>query len=85
MVGFTLYLRCLLQDMVIYPVSGGKFINVLAVKYTPDAGTVYDGPWSEPTTAEIVAKVFEGWEPRAVGLIKVSLFLGTCSPSQRSH
>nr|VWO96893.1 Mannitol 1-phosphate dehydrogenase [Ganoderma boninense] len=58
------------RDMVIYPVSGGKFVNVLAVKYNPGAGPVYDGPWSEPTTVEVIAKVFEGWEPRALGLIQ---------------
>ncbi|PIL34427.1 hypothetical protein GSI_03202 [Ganoderma sinense ZZ0214-1] len=58
------------RDVVIYPVSGGKFVNVLAVKHTPGAGPVYDGPWSEPTTVEVVAKVFEGWESKTLGLIK---------------
>ena len=56
--------------MVTYPVSGGKFINVFAARYTPGFSTVYDGPWSEPTTGEAVAKEFEGWEPRVVDLIK---------------
>ncbi|KAI1789080.1 FAD/NAD(P)-binding domain-containing protein [Ganoderma leucocontextum] len=58
------------RNIVIYPVSGGKFINVLAAKYTPGCGPVYDGPWSEPTTGEAVAEMLEGWEPRALGLIK---------------
>ncbi|PIL34400.1 hypothetical protein GSI_03175 [Ganoderma sinense ZZ0214-1] len=57
-------------NMVIYPVSGGKLITVLATKYTPGAGMVYDGLWSEPTTGEAVVKEFEGWDPRALGLIK---------------
>nr|VWP01621.1 Uncharacterized protein [Ganoderma boninense] len=57
--------------MVLYPISGGKFINVLAAKYTPGGdGTVYDGPWSEPVTVEAVAKEFEGWGPKALGMIK---------------
>ena len=54
-----------------YPISGGKFINVFAANYTPGAGTVYPGPWSEPTTGEAVAEKFEGWEPRVLDMIKV--------------
>ena len=59
--------------MVFYPVSGGKFINVLAVKYTPGHGRTYDGPWVEPTTGEAVAKKFEGWLPKALAALKVRL------------
>ncbi|KAM5540110.1 hypothetical protein V8D89_006250 [Ganoderma adspersum] len=58
------------RNIVMYPISGGKFINVFAAKYTPGAGTVYPGPWSEPTTGEAVAKEFEGWDPKALGMIK---------------
>ena len=57
--------------MMFYPVTDGKVINVLAVKYTPGHGKVYDGPWVEPTTGDAVAKLFEGWEPNALALIKV--------------
>ena len=57
--------------MMFYPLTGGKIINVLVVKYNPDHGKVYDGPWVEPTTGEAVAKLFEGWEQNAVTLIKV--------------
>ncbi len=53
--------------------SGGKFVNVLAMKYTPGSGPVYEGSWSEPTTGEAVAKVYEGWEPRVLGLMRVRL------------
>ncbi len=61
--------------MVVYPVSGGKFFNVLAGKYTPGSGTVYDGPWSGPTTGQAVAKEFEGWDPRALAMINVRLLV----------
>ena len=60
--------------MVFYPVSGGKFINVLAVKYTPGHGRTYDGPWVEPTTGEAVAKMFEGWLPKALAALKARSF-----------
>ena len=44
---------------------------MLAVAYTPGSGTVYDGPWVESRTSEEVGKLFEGWEPRALAVIKV--------------
>ena len=56
-----------------YPVSGGKFINVAGVKRMPGSGPVYQGPWVETTTADSVAKLFEHWQPKALGIIKASL------------
>ena len=61
------------QQMALYPVSGGKFINVAAIKRVPGPATVYEGPWVEPTNAETVARLFENWEPRALAIAKVRL------------
>ena len=63
----------LLQQIAMYPVSGGKFINVAGVKRIPGSGPVYEGPWVETTTADSVAKLFEDWQPKALGIIKASL------------
>ena len=60
--------------MMFYPISSGKLVNVLAIKYTPGHGRTYDGPWVEPTTGEAIVKLFEGWEPNALALIKVRSF-----------
>ncbi|TBU45377.1 FAD/NAD(P)-binding domain-containing protein [Dichomitus squalens] len=58
------------RDAVIYPVSGGKIINVLGVVYTPGSGTVYDGPWVETSTSDEVGKLFDGWEPKVLAVLK---------------
>ena len=60
--------------MTLYPVSGGKFINVAAIKRVPGSATVYDGAWIEHTNAETVVKLFENWEPKALAVTKVRLF-----------
>ncbi|KAI1789079.1 FAD/NAD(P)-binding domain-containing protein [Ganoderma leucocontextum] len=57
-------------QITMYPVSGGDMINIAAVRYIPGSTTVYPGPWVENTPAETVAKLFEGWDPRGVGIIK---------------
>ena len=57
--------------MVVYPVSGGQYINVAAVVYVPGSDNVYDRPWVETVAAEQVVELYEGWDPRAVALIKV--------------
>ena len=67
----------MLQQLIIYPVSGGKVISVAGIKRIPESGPVYEGPWVETTTAETVAKLFEHWQPQAVGVIKVSLSSST--------
>ena len=54
-----------------YPLLGGKFVNVAAIKRIPGSTTVYEGPWVEPTNAETVAKLFENWEPNALAIAKV--------------
>ncbi|PIL34409.1 hypothetical protein GSI_03184 [Ganoderma sinense ZZ0214-1] len=60
------------RNMALYPISGGRFgsVNILAAKYTPGSeGMVYGGPWSEPADGETVVKEFEGWDPKALGMI----------------
>ena len=56
---------------MMYPLLGGKFVNVAAIKRIPGSTTVYEGPWVEPTNAETVAKLFENWEPNALAIAKV--------------
>ena len=68
--------------MAFYPVAGGKLINVVAVKYTPGYGKVYDGPWVESITGEEAAKPFEGWDPKALAIIKVRPFVSRVRPRQ---
>ncbi|EJF62089.1 FAD/NAD(P)-binding domain-containing protein [Dichomitus squalens LYAD-421 SS1] len=58
------------RHVVLYPVSGGELVNIVSSVYTPGSGTVYDGPWVETTTSDKVAKLFEGFNPNAVALIK---------------
>ena len=64
-----------------YPLTGGKLVNVLAVKYTPGHGRTYDGPWVESTTGDAVVKLFEGWESHALTLIKVCSNNAACTSS----
>lgn len=67
----------LLQQITMYPVSNGKFINVAAVRRIPGSGPVYDGPWVETITPEAVAQQFENWDPKGVGIIRVRLLSPT--------
>ena len=47
-------------------------INVAAFVYTPGSeGTVYNGPWATPVTAEEVAEHYTSWDPVAPRLLKV--------------
>ena len=69
--------------MAFYPVAGGKLINVVAVKYTPGYGRVYDGPWVKSITGDAAAEPFEGWDPRALAIIKVRSFFSKGVPTAR--
>ena len=60
-----------MQDIIIYPIAGGKSVNVLAIRYIPGHGKVFDGPWVESITREDVVKLFEGWQPWALEAIMV--------------
>ena len=70
--------------MAFYPVAGGKLINVVAVQYTPGYGKVYDGPWVESITGEAAAKPFEGWDPTALAIIKVRVFVSNTAATSHS-
>ena len=60
------------QNIVSYPILQGKMINVAAFVYTPGReGTVYNGPWAAPVTAEEVAKHYASWDPAVPRLLKV--------------
>ncbi|PIL34430.1 hypothetical protein GSI_03205 [Ganoderma sinense ZZ0214-1] len=56
-------------DIIIYPIAGSKSVNVLAIRYIPGHGKVFDGPWVESMTQEAIAKLFEGWQPWALEAI----------------
>ncbi|KAM5540139.1 hypothetical protein V8D89_006279 [Ganoderma adspersum] len=56
-------------DIIIYPIAGGKSVNVLAIRYIPGHGKVFDGPWVESITREAIVKLFEGWQPWALEAI----------------
>ena len=49
-------------------------MNVLAIRYIPGHGRVYDGQWVESVTGEAIAGLFEGWQPWALETIKVCLY-----------
>ena len=63
-----------MQDIIIYPIAGGKSVNVLAIRYIPGHGKVFDGPWVESVTGEAVAELFEGRPPWALETIRVRLY-----------
>nr|VWO96890.1 Mannitol 1-phosphate dehydrogenase [Ganoderma boninense] len=56
-------------DIIIYPMAGGKSINVLAIRYIPGHSKVFDGPWVQSMTQDAIAKLFEGWQPWALETI----------------
>ncbi|TBU21578.1 FAD/NAD(P)-binding domain-containing protein [Dichomitus squalens] len=52
------------KNVVIYPISGGEIVNVVAFVETPGGrGTHYSGPWVSTSTTEEVAQQFSGWAP----------------------
>ena len=59
--------------MVLYPVTGGKFINFVGGVYTPGSGNVYEGPWVKKTTPDEVAPNYEGFDPSAIEIAKVCM------------
>ena len=46
---------------------------MLAIRYIPGHGRVYDRPWVESVTGEAIAGLFDGWQPWALETIKVCL------------
>ena len=86
---FALPFRCLgliaifpfQQHLIVYPISLGKLINVVAFCSWPDKeGTKWEGKTVEECTqAELFAQ-YEGWEPEVQHLLQVR-----CSVSSVLH
>jgi salicylate hydroxylase len=57
---------------VVYPVSGGTGVNIVATIFDKSAeNTVREGPWQVEVTEEEFAEAFSGWEDEFQALIKV--------------
>ncbi|KAM5540138.1 hypothetical protein V8D89_006278 [Ganoderma adspersum] len=55
--------------MMIFPIAGGKSVNVVATKYIPGHAGVHDGPWVESRNGEAIVEQFEGWQTWALETI----------------
>lgn len=67
-----------LQDIVSYPITRGKTINVAAFVNTPGAeGTTYPGLWVTESTPAEVLKNFTGWDSSVKDLLQVPLCRNT--------
>lgn len=66
------------QNVVVYPISVGKVINVGAFHSRPDlAGTKFPGPWVTRVTETDLIKAHEGWEPEVRAILDVSPILSS--------
>lgn len=69
-------LSCLttLQHIVTYPVSRGRFVNVVPF-YTDysQEDTPFMGSYIGSATNEELLQVYDGWEPEVMTLLRVSL------------
>lgn len=55
-----------------YPVSGGKFVNVVAIVHDTSKNTnVWEGPWRVDVTQEEFLQMYEGWDEEVLALIRV--------------
>ncbi|XP_006456259.1 4-aminobenzoate hydroxylase [Agaricus bisporus var. bisporus H97] len=56
---------------VVYPVSNGKFINVVAIVHdNPTNSTVWPGPWRMDVTQSEFFEVYKGWDEEVLDLIR---------------
>jgi hypothetical protein len=61
-----------LQYSVVYPVSGGRGVNIVATVFDKSKeNTVRECPWQTEATEEEFAEAFSGWEDEFQALIKV--------------
>jgi salicylate hydroxylase len=59
---------------VVYPISGGKFINfVAAVHDLEKEGAAWEGPWNGEVMQRELLDQFPGWEGEYQALMKVGL------------
>ncbi|KXN93284.1 Salicylate hydroxylase, partial [Leucoagaricus sp. SymC.cos] len=61
-----------LMHCVVYPVSGGKFMNVVAMAHDKSKkGAAWEGLWNQEVTQEEFLEKFKGWEDEFQALIRV--------------
>lgn len=59
---------------MVYPVSGGKFINVVAIVHdNPTNTTVWEGAWRTDVSQNELFEQYKGWDEEVQALIRVSV------------
>ncbi|KXN92248.1 Salicylate hydroxylase [Leucoagaricus sp. SymC.cos] len=59
------------RHCVVYSVSGGKFINVVAAVHDlSKEGALWEGPWNVEITQQELREVFNGWEDEFQALVE---------------
>ncbi|KAH9945236.1 FAD/NAD-P-binding domain-containing protein [Epithele typhae] len=67
----TASVGAILCHIISYQVSGGKFLNFVAVFRVPGGeGTPFDGKWVAEVPKEDVLSAFDGWEPEVRQMLK---------------
>jgi hypothetical protein len=58
--------------MITYPISHGRFVNIVAFDFHPqEEGTHFDGPWVADEDPSYVQGLFQGWEKEVDDIIQV--------------
>ena len=61
-----------LQHVITYPISHGKYLNLVAFVTIPDAeGTTYPHKWVIDAKKEDVLSAYSGWEPEVDQMLSV--------------
>ena len=61
------------QNMITYPISRGRFVNIVAFEFHPqEEGTHFDGPWVADEDPSYVQGLFQGWEKEVGDITQVS-------------
>lgn len=61
----------LIQYAVTYPVSGGKFLNIVAIVREKPEDTPWEGPWRIDVSQQEFLDVYGGWDEEVHALISV--------------
>lgn len=60
------------QSLVSFPISQGRLVNVVLLKYEPaHRGTTYPAPWVSEATQDELIEVYAGWDLQVTALLKV--------------